>query len=169
MKHPLLFLLSILAINTSLAQEYSRAIFYDDFSANAFGPPYGHYKSGSIFRDGVLVGITPEGSDHNAVYSVKFDPERDLKFAFKFKFANSQAKSFTVWFDGRDYKGSHAGHIGNVTFNQKSVMVGDAKTGSFRNDLYERKKAQPSALTDEDKKLTRCKKHHVSDKPIDRS
>ena len=99
----------------------------------------------------MLVGITPEGSDHNAVDSVKFDPERDLKFSFKFKFANSQAKSFNVWFDGRDYKRSHAGHICNVTVNQKSVMVGDAKTGSFRNDLYERKRAQPSALTEEDK------------------
>ncbi len=105
----------------------------------------------------MLVGITPEGSDHNAVDSVKFDPERDLEFSFKFKFANSQAKSFNVWFDGRDYKRSHAGHICNVTVNQKSVMVGDAKTGSFRNDLYERKKAQPSALTDEDKKLLAAK------------
>ena len=48
MKHPLLFLLSILAINTSLAEEYSRAIFYDDFSATAFGPRWGITKAAAL-------------------------------------------------------------------------------------------------------------------------
>ena len=32
-------------------------------------------------------------------------------------------------------------------------MVGDAKTGNFKNDIYEKKKQTPSALTAEDKAL----------------
>ena len=74
----LLSLVSTLAFAEAPAGYYSRAIFFDDFSGSGFGPRWGHYKSGSVVKDGVLVGITPEGSDHNAVDSIKFDPERDL-------------------------------------------------------------------------------------------
>src|SRR5438105_3511426 len=90
---------------------YSRVIFSDDFSGSGFGPRWGHYKSGSVVKDGVLVGITPEGSDHPAVDSVKFDPEKDLEVSVKFRFVSEKAKSFNVWFDDKDFKGSHAGHI----------------------------------------------------------
>ncbi|MBU4460111.1 MAG: hypothetical protein KJ579_06050, partial [Verrucomicrobia bacterium] len=44
---------------------YNRAIFADDFSGDGFGPRWGHYKSGSVVRDGVLIGITPTNSDHS--------------------------------------------------------------------------------------------------------
>lgn len=136
---------------------YSRTIFADDFSSNAFGPRWGHYKSGSVVKDGILVGITPEGSDHSAVDNIKFPAERDLEVAVKFRFMSEKAKSFNVWFDDKEYKGSHAGHICNVNVSPTAVSIGDAKTGNFRNDIYEKKKATPSGLTVEDKALLATK------------
>lgn len=57
---------------------YRKEIFADDFSADGFGERWAHYKSGSVVKGGVLVGITPEGSDHSAVDIIRFDPETDV-------------------------------------------------------------------------------------------
>ncbi|NBU10801.1 MAG: hypothetical protein EBS84_17555, partial [Proteobacteria bacterium] len=103
------------------------------------------------------IGITPEGSDHSAVDSVKFPAERDLEVSVKFRFVSEKAKSFNVWFDDKDYKGSHAGHICNVNVSPTAVSIGDAKTGNFRNDIYEKKKATPPTLTAEDKAMLATK------------
>ena len=78
MKTPLALALASLLATAAFAGDYNRTIFADDFSSNSFGPRWGHYKSGSVVKDGILVGITPEGSDHSAVDSVKFEAERDL-------------------------------------------------------------------------------------------
>jgi hypothetical protein len=153
----LLALTTTLALAEAPSGYYSRAIFSDDFASNAFGPRWGHYKSGSVVKDGILVGITPEGSDHSAVDSVKIDPEHDLEMSVKFRFVSDKAKSFNVWFDDKDYKGSHAGHICNVNVSPSAVNVGDAKTGNFRNDIYEKKKTTPPTLTDDDKKMLATK------------
>jgi hypothetical protein len=106
-----------------------------------------------VVKDGVLVGITPDGSDHSAVDSIKFDGERDLEVSVKFKFVSDKAKSFNVWFDDKDYKGSHAGHICNVNVAPAVVTIADAKTGSFSNEIYEKSKATPPTLTAEDKAM----------------
>ena len=74
---PALLLVAVAAAPCG-AVEYGRTIFADDFSANAFGPRWGHYKSASVVRDGVLVGITAPESDHSAVDNIRFDGERDL-------------------------------------------------------------------------------------------
>lgn len=153
----LLSVTAALSFAAAPAGYYSRSIFFDDFSSNSFGPRWGHYKSGSVVKDGVLVGITPEGSDHNAVDSVKFDPERDLEVSVKFRFVSDKAKGFNVWFDDKDFKGSHAGHICNVNVSPTTVSVGDAKTGNFRNDIYEKKKAVPPTITPEDKAMLATK------------
>ena len=153
MKTPLTILLASLTATVAFAGDYTRTIFSDDFSSNAFGPRWGHYKSGSVVKEGMLVGITPEGSDHSAVDSVKFDAERDLEVSVKFRFVSEKAKSFNVWFDDKDFKGSHAGHICSVSVSPSAVNIGDAKTGNFRNDIYEKKKAVPSTLTAEDKAM----------------
>jgi hypothetical protein len=153
MKSPFALILASLATTVSFAGDYGRPIFSDDFSSGKFGPRWGHYKSGSVVKDGVLVGITPEGSDHSAVDSVRFEPERDLEVSVKFRFVSDKAKSFNVWFDDKDYKGSHAGHICNVNVSPIAVSIGDAKTGNFRNDIYERKKAVPPTLTADDKAM----------------
>ena len=138
------------------ADYYPRSIFSDDFSGSGFGKRWGHYKSGSEVKDGVLVGITPEGSDHSAVDNVVIEPERDLEVSVKFQFVSDKAKSFNVWFDDKGYKGSHAGHICNVNVSPKSVTIGDAKTGNFRNDIYEKKKS-PEGLSAEDKAMLQTK------------
>ncbi|MDR3406493.1 MAG: DUF1080 domain-containing protein [Chthoniobacter sp.] len=153
----LLSLTATLALAETPAGYFSRPIFSDDFSGTEFGKRWGHYKSGSVIKDGVLVGITPEGSDHPAVDSVKIDPERDLELSVKFRFMSDKAKSFNVWFDDKDYKESHAGHICNVSVSPTNVAVGDAKTGNFRNDIYEKKKAVPPTLTPEDKAMLATK------------
>ena len=145
-----------LALAEIPASYYPRAIFSDDFSGTEFGKRWGHYKSSSVVKDGVLVGITPEGSDHPAVDSVKFDPERDLEVSVKFNFVSDKAKNFNVWFDDKDYKGSHAGHICNVSVSPTAVNIGDAKTGNFRNDIYEQK-SKPEGLTAEQKEMLKTK------------
>lgn len=145
-------LISTVALAVDFPPNYSRKIFADDFSGKDFGPRWGHYKSGSIVKDGMLIGITPEGSDHSAVDSVRIEPERDLEVSVKFRFVSDKAKGFNVWFDDKDYKDSHAGHICNVSINPKSIAIGDAKTGNFRNDIYEKRKS-PGGLSEEDKAM----------------
>lgn len=136
---------------------FTRVIFSDDFASDGFGKAWGHYKSGSVVKDGVLVGITPEGSDHSAVDNIRFEGERDLEVAVKFRFVSDKAKSFNVWFDDKNYKGSHAGHICQATISPTNVSMADAKTGGFNLEggLYERKKA--NQLTDEEKKMLAAK------------
>jgi len=153
---PLAFALSaslVLAATVCSAAEYGRVIFADDFASNAFGPRWGHYKRSSVVKDGVLVGITAADSDHAAVDNIRFDGERDLEVAVRFRFTSDKAQSFNVWFDDKNYKGSHAGHICQATISPKGVNLSDAKTGGFtlEGGLYERKKAKE--LTDADKKL----------------
>ncbi|NJM55348.1 MAG: hypothetical protein HC841_05050 [Verrucomicrobiae bacterium] len=136
---------------------YSRTIFADDFSSNAFGPRWGHYKSSSVVKDGVLIGTTAPTSDHSAVDNIKFPGERDLEVAVKFRFTSDKAKSFNVWFDDKDYKGSHAGHICQATISPTGVNLADAKTGGFdlSGGLYERKKA--NQLTEAEKQMLATK------------
>jgi len=152
-----------LALAQIPADYYPRSIFSDDFSGSGFGKRWGHYKSGSVIKDGVLVGITPEGSDHSAVDSITFDPERDLEVSVKFNFVSDKAKSFNVWFDDKNYKGSHAGHICSVSVSPSVVVISDAKTGNFRNDIYDKKKT-PEGLSAEDKAmlLTKMKNFPVT-------
>lgn len=157
MKLPASFLSAVAALALTAAAcpaaEYGRVIFADDFASNSFGPRWGHYKSSSVVKDGVLVGITAADSDHAAVDNIRFDGERDLEVAVRFRFTSDKAQSFNVWFDDKNYKGSHAGHICQATISPKGVNLSDAKTGGFtlEGGLYERKKAKE--LTEADKKL----------------
>lgn len=143
------------------AAYFSRELFADDFSAGTFGERWGQYKSGSIIKDGVLVGITPEGSDHSAVDNIKFEGEKDLQVDVRFQFVSDKAKSFNVWFDDKDYKGSHAGHICQVTISPTQVQMSDAKTGGFtlENGLYDRKKV--NQLTEDEKAMLESKTSRV--------
>ncbi|MEA3213222.1 MAG: hypothetical protein QOE70_6279 [Chthoniobacter sp.] len=160
MKPLLPLLLLSLTAAVSLAQipadYYGRKVFSDDFSGDGFGKRWGHYKSGSVVKDGMLVGITPENSDHPAVDNVVIEPERDLEVSVKFRFVSEKAKSFNVWFDDKNFKGSHAGHICNVNVSPTGVTIGDAKLGAFRNDIYEKKKT-PEGLSAEEKAFLQTK------------
>ena len=154
------FLAALLATSAATAEPaayYGRTLFTDDFSGSGFGPRWGHYKSGSVVKDGILIGITPDGSDHSAVDNIKFPGERDLEVAVKFRFVSEKAKSFNVWFDDKDYKGSHAGHICQASVSPTGVNLSDAKTGGFdlTGGLYDRKKE--NKLTDDEKKMLATK------------
>ena len=146
---------------TAFAADYPRVIFADDFSAEGFGPRWGHYKSSSVVKGGVLVGITAPTSDHSAVDNIKFEGEKDLQVKVKFRFVSDKAKSFNVWFDDKGYKGSHAGHICQATISPTGVNLADAKTGGFNLEggLYDRKKA--NQLTDDEKKLLASKQKRI--------
>lgn len=151
MKTHIALLLASLASSGALALDYPRVIFSEDFSKDGFGKDWGHYKSSSVVKDGVLHGITAPESDHPAVDVIKIAPERDLEVSVRFRINNEKTYGFNVWLDDRDYKGSHAGHICSITVTQKAVVVADAKSGTFSNDIYERKKVTPPTLTAEDK------------------
>jgi hypothetical protein len=154
MKSSIALLVSLAATAAFAAEAdnyYSRTLFTDDFSGNGFGPRWGHYKSASVVKDGMLIGTTAEDSDHAAVDNIRFPGERDLEVSVKFSFVSDKAKSFNVWFDDKDYKGSHAGHICSVSISPAGVGISDAKTGNFRNDIYEKGKTKPPTLTAEDK------------------
>jgi hypothetical protein len=142
--------LALLA-TSAFALDYPRVIFSDDFAADGFGKAWGHYKSSSVVKGGVLVGITAPESDHAAVDVIRIAPETDLEVSVKFQLVSDQAKGFNIWLDDKDYKGSHAGHICSISVNPKAVVVADAKTGTFSNDIYTRKKTTPPTLTAEDK------------------
>jgi hypothetical protein len=148
--------LLLLAAST-FAADYARVIFADDFTADGFGKSWGHYKSASVVKGGVLVGITAPTSDHSAVDHIRLEGERDLEVSVKFRFVSDKAKSFNVWFDDKNYKGSHAGHICQASISPKSVSLSDAKTGGFNLEggFYDRKKA--NQLTPEDKKMLAAK------------
>jgi hypothetical protein len=142
------------------ATHYPRVIFADDFSGTDFDKRWGHYKSGSVVRDGVLVGITPENSDHAAVDNIRFDGEKDLEVSVRFRFVSEKAKGFNVWLDDKNYKNSHAGHICSVTVTPATLTMSDAKTGNFQNDIYEKKKT-PEGLTPEQKAMLATKTRRV--------
>jgi hypothetical protein len=147
----------LLLATAAFSADYPRVIFSDDFAAEGFGKAWGHYKSSSIVKDGVLVGITAPTSDHSAVDNIRIEGERDLEVSVKFRFVSDKAKSFNVWFDDKNYKGSHAGHICQATISPTSVNVADAKTGGFdlTGGLYDRKKA--NQLTTDEKKMLASK------------
>jgi len=159
-----IILVFVLFATTAIAADYPRVIFSDDFAAEGFGKAWGHYKSSSVVKDGMLVGITAPTSDHSAVDNIKIEGERDLQVSVKFRFTSDKAKSFNVWFDDKNYKGSHAGHICQATISPTSVNLADAKTGGFdlSNGLYDRKKA--NQLTEDEKKMLATKQTRVAAK-----
>lgn len=138
------------------AAHYNEEIFRDDFAAEGFGERWGHYKSGSVVRDGVLVGITPEGSDHSAVDNIKLDGRQDVQVMVRFRFVGSEGKSFNVWLDDKDYKESHAGHICSISISPENLTISDAKTGQFANSIYEQTKSG-APLSDELKAMLATK------------
>jgi hypothetical protein len=121
--------------------EYAKVLFSDDFAKDGFGEAWGHYKSGSEVKDGVLKGFSPDVSDHAAVDNVKIEGQQDVEISVKFLFAGLKGKQFNVWMDDYTYKGSHAGHICSVSVGRNYVSMSDAKEGSFKNEIYEKKKA----------------------------
>ncbi|MFK5922026.1 MAG: DUF1080 domain-containing protein [Verrucomicrobiota bacterium] len=120
---------------------YNELIFEDDFSSEGFGERWKHYKSASEVKGGVFYGITSPDSDHQAVDTIKFEGRQDMQVAVKFRFSGTDAKRFNLKFDDNKYKGSHAGHICRVVLSPKMVMLSDGKTGVFKNEIFDKRKA----------------------------
>lgn len=135
---------------------YKEVIFEDDFSGEGFGERWRHYKSESVIKDGVLVGKTIDINDHAGVDSITFEGRRDMEVSVKFKFAGPSAERFNVWFDDKDFKGAHAGHIASISISPTGGNIADAKTGNMENSIYEMKKS-PAGLDEETKKLLETK------------
>ncbi len=135
---------------------YSEVMFEDDFSGDSFGEKWGHYKSESVIQDGVMVGKTVDIKVHAGCDSVRFEGRQDMEVAVKFNFAGEEAERFNVWFDDKDYEGSHAGHICSISFSPKGGSISDAKTGNFKNEIYEKRKSS-EGIDDETKKMLESK------------
>ena len=121
------------------AAGFEITLFADEFDGMKLKPEWGSWKSESVVRDGVLVGITPATADHPSVNTIKLPPLADLEVAVSFQFHGSP--SFSVMFRDLDYKGSHAGHICHVAVSPKQLAIYDGKTGIFRKDVREARKA----------------------------
>lgn len=134
---PVLFLASVLPVRAE--PPYPKVFFEDDFSGEKLGEKWGSWKSETVVRDGVMVGITPKTADHPSVNTIELPPVADLEVAVSFRFAGSNR--FSIMFRDLDYEGSHAGHICHVGISPTNVSIFDGKTGIFRKDLREKRKA----------------------------
>ena len=152
----------ILSPSPLRADPFSKVVFEDDFSGAELGETWGSWKSETIVRDGVMVGITPTDADHPSVNTIKLPPLSDMEVAVSFKFNGSNR--FNVMFRDLDYKGSHAGHVCHVSVSDQGVTIFDGKTGIFANDFYDKKKAGGQYTDDEKKRLAKTKavfKHEI--------
>jgi len=121
---------------------FKNIFFQDDFSDSKLKKAWGSWKSESLIRDGVLVGITPKDADHPSVNTIKYPPLSNLEVDLNFKFSGS--KRFLVMFRDLDFKGSHAGHICHVEISPNQIVIHDGKMGIFENAIYESRKAGKS-------------------------
>lgn len=126
-------------MNGLAGEPFTKILFHDDFSGVALKKEWGSWKSESVVRDGVLVGITPKTADHPSVNTVQLPPLGDLEVALSFQFHGSP--SFSVMFRDLAYQGSHAGHICHVAVRPKAVTLYDGKTGIFLKEIREQRKA----------------------------
>lgn len=126
--------------NAGAEEKPFRTVLYeDDFSGSELDATWGSWKSATVVRDGIMVGITPEDADHPSVNQIKLEPQSDLEVEVSFRFAGSNR--FSVMFRDLSYEGSHAGHICHVAVSDQAVTLYDGKTGIFRRDVRDRRKA----------------------------
>ncbi|KAA5542267.1 hypothetical protein FYK55_15825 [Roseiconus nitratireducens] len=121
------------------AKEFDTVLFEDEFEDGTLDKRWGKWKSESVERDGVLVGITPKDADHPSVNTIEFDPQSDLEVSVSFQFNGSP--SFSVMIRDLEYKGSHAGHICHVAVRPEMVTLYDGKTGIFLKEIRDKRKA----------------------------
>lgn len=139
-----LALISLLSLSAFAEEKipsdgYKKVIFKDDFSGEKIGKHWKFYKSESRVENGVLIGLMPKDADHNSVNQVILSPFSDVEVSMKFKFEGSPM--FVVAFNDSKYKDSHAGHICRAIFKKNMITLRDGKTGNFKNEIWEKKKA----------------------------
>lgn len=118
---------------------YKTERFSDDFSEPKLGKQWSLYKSSSVLKDGVLVGIEEKDGGHAAVHQLRVEPCADVELTVDLKFAGSRATNLT--FNQHKYKETHAGHICRVIISRNKVILRDGKTGVFNNEIYKKRKS----------------------------
>lgn len=118
---------------------YKTQRFSDDFSGSKLGKQWSLYKSSSVLKNGVLVGIEQKDGGHAAVHQLRVEPCADLELTVDLKFAGSRATNLT--FNQHKYKETHAGHICRVIISRNKVILRDGKTGVFNNEIYKKRKS----------------------------
>lgn len=125
-------------VKTTAAQQ-GTVVFEDDFSAPTLSKDWKLYKSSSVIRDGVLVGIEEKDGGHAAVHGFTLKPFSDVELSVDLKFEGT--KSCNLTFNQNGFKESHAGHICRVVVTPTKITLRDGKTGNFKNEIFDVKKA----------------------------
>ncbi|MCH9653424.1 MAG: DUF1080 domain-containing protein [Planctomycetes bacterium] len=118
---------------------YKTERFSDNFSSPKLGRQWSLYKSSSVLKDGVLVGIEEKDGGHAAVHQLRVEPCSDLELTVDIKFEGSRSTNLT--FNQHRYKETHAGHICRVIISRNKVILRDGKTGVFNNEIFKKRKA----------------------------
>ncbi len=136
------------------SSRHHKVLFEDEFDGDHLGKRWGMYKSASVVKDGVMIGITPEDADHPSVNTIRIDPQSDLEVSVSFKFAGSTR--FQVMYRDRNCKSSHAGHICHLAVTSDSLTLYDGKTGIFRKDIRDQRKLK-QPISQETKEFLKTK------------
>lgn len=120
---------------------YNKTVFQDDFSEGSLNKKkWRLYKSSSVVKNEVLIGIEEKDGGHAAVHgTLGLDKFSDVEVKLDVRFEGS--RSTNLAFNEKGFKGSHAGHICRVILSPKKVILRDGKTGNFSKEIYEKKKA----------------------------
>lgn len=143
MLKPVIVLSLALSLRAATAEEiapisgsdYTKQVFADDFSSPVLSKKWEMYKSSSVVRDGVLVGIEQKDGGHASVNSVSLPAFGDVELNMDIQFAGSKTASLA--FNQKGFDGSHAGHICRVAVTLTNIVLRDDKTGIFKNEIYE--------------------------------
>ena len=105
-----------------------------------------------------MLGLMPNGADHASVNSVLTKPFSDAEVSLRFKFAGSP--KFKVTFNDSKCKTVHAGHICRVIFSMKDIILMDGKTGVFKKEIFDKKRAS-GKLDDATLKMLKTKQKRI--------
>lgn len=132
---------------------YTRLVFADDFSAPVLSKAWKSFKSSSVIRDGVLVGIEQKDGGHASVNSFSLEKFGDVELSVDIKFEGARLTNLT--FNETGFKGSHAGHICRAVVSPTKLTLRDGKTGVFENSI--RAMRQAGTVDDATKELLKTK------------
>ncbi len=124
--------LSAFANDPGPVTEKGELIFSDDFERDEPGKDWQLLIPTFTIENGTLKGSQTR-DDHGAVGRTWYKM-KDVVVEFKFKLAGS--RTFSVVFDDKNHKASHAGHICRVNVTETHIRLGDDKEGIMRNDIF---------------------------------
>jgi len=115
-----------------------RLLFQDTFSNKKLRKVWRVHPNSFRIEKGVLIAGQRPDANHGAVCDVLVD-FKDVFLEFSFLLDGSAG--FNVVIDDRKYRQSHAGHICRVSVRKNRITLGDDKTGSMKNGLFEKRRS----------------------------